>query len=196
MLYIHNSDLQSHGNLKSTNCLVGSRVSLPSILLKFNFIFSFSLLLKSLIMVFHHFVVPFIKNIPLIVNNITNVNLLDILLSGKIFSFLSALLWSSPEVIRDPHAPIQGSQKGDVYSFSIILHEIIYRRGVFAMNETSVTPKEIFQAIKLGNDMRPPFMGDNTLYEIGHLMKRCWQENPNERPDFTSILSTIKKLSK
>ncbi|CAF4554845.1 unnamed protein product, partial [Rotaria sp. Silwood2] len=106
------------------------------------------------------------------------------------------LLWSSPEVIRDPHTPIQGSQKGDVYSFSIILHEIIYRRGVFATNETGVTPKEIFHSIKSGNEIRPPFLGDNTLYEIGYLMKRCWQENPNDRPDFTSILNTIKKLSK
>jgi hypothetical protein len=109
---------------------------------------------------------------------------------------LEALLWSAPEFIRDSHAPIQGSQKGDVYSFSIILHEIIYRRGLFAMNETSATAKEIFHSIKSGNDIRPPFLGDNTLYEIGHLMKRCWQENSNDRPDFTLILNTIKKLSK
>ncbi|CAF3047524.1 unnamed protein product [Rotaria sp. Silwood2] len=145
IIYIHNSDLQSHGNLKSTNCLVGSR---------------------------------FVVNI------------------SDYGSPSLPLLWSSPEVIRDPHTPIQGSQKGDVYSFSIILHEIIYRRGVFATNETGVTPKEIFHSIKSGNEIRPPFLGDNTLYEIGYLMKRCWQENPNDRPDFTSILNTIKKLSK
>lgn len=112
------------------------------------------------------------------------------------FFFLKALLWSAPEFIRDPHAPIQGSQKGDVYSFSIILHEIIYRRGLFAINDTNTTAKEIVQGIKLGNDIRPPFLGDNALYEIGHLMKRCWHENPTDRPDFTSILNTIKKLSK
>ncbi len=64
------------------------------------------------------------------------------------------------------------------------------------MNETNVPSKEIFHAIKLGNDIRPPFLGDNTVHEIGNLMKRCWQENPNDRPDFTSILNTIKKLSK
>jgi atrial natriuretic peptide receptor A len=91
---------------------------------------------------------------------------------------------------------IHGTQKSDVYSFSIILHEIIYRRGLFAMNETGVTPKEIFQSIKSGNEVRPPFLADNTLYEIGHLMKRCWHENPTDRPDFTVILNTIKKLSK
>ena len=106
-----------------------------------------------------------------------------------------ALLWSAPEFLRDLHAPIQGSQKGDIYSFAIILHEIIYRRGLFAMNETNVTAKEIFDSIKSGNELRPPFLADNTLYEIGHLMKRCWQENPADRPDFPSILSPIKKLS-
>jgi hypothetical protein len=83
-----------------------------------------------------------------------------------------------------------------VYSFSILLHEIIYRRGVFAINDTGVTPKEIFESIKSGNETRPPFLGDSALYEIGNLMKRCWQENPTDRPDFTSILNTIKKLSK
>ena len=108
----------------------------------------------------------------------------------------SALLWSSPEIIRDAHAPVQGTQKDDVYSFSIILHEIIYRRGLFAMNETGVSSKDIFQSIHSGNELRPPFLGDTAVYEIGHLMKRCWQENPADRPDFTSILNTMKKLSK
>ncbi len=64
------------------------------------------------------------------------------------------------------------------------------------MNETSITAKEIFHSIKAGNEIRPPFLGDNTLFEIGNLMKRCWQENPPDRPDFTLILNTIKKLSK
>ena len=77
-----------------------------------------------------------------------------------------------------------------------MLHEIIYRRGPFAINETDATPKEIFQLIKSGHETRPPFLGDNATYEIGYLMKRCWQENPNDRPDLTSIFNTIKKLSK
>jgi hypothetical protein len=108
----------------------------------------------------------------------------------------SALLWSAPEIIRDAHAPSHGTQKADIYSLSIILHEIIYRRGVFAINDTSMTADGIVQSIKLGSELRPPFLGDNTLYEIGQLMKRCWQENPTDRPDTTSILNTIKKLNK
>ncbi|CAF0889963.1 unnamed protein product [Rotaria sordida] len=162
IMYIHNSDLQSHGNLKSTNCLVGSR-----------FVVKIS-----------DYGIPSLR-CPVHQKYPANCE-----------QYYKSLLWSSPEIIRDPHAPIQGSQKGDVYSFSIILHEIIYRRGLFAINETGVTPKEIFLSIKSGNEIRPPFLGDNTLYEIGYLMKRCWQENSNDRPDFTSILNTMKKLSK
>ena len=99
-------------------------------------------------------------------------------------------------MIRDPHAPVLGTQKADIYSFSIILHEIMYRRGAFAINEATITAETIIQSIKLGNEVRPPFLGENALYEIGHLMKRCWHENANDRPDCPSILNTIKKLSK
>ncbi|CAF1412590.1 unnamed protein product [Adineta steineri] len=162
ILYIHNSDLQSHGNLKSTNCLVGSR-----------FVVKIS-----------DYGVPSLR-CPLHQKHPPNSE-----------QYYKSLLWSPPEVIRDLHAPVLGTQKGDVYSFSIILHEIIYRRGLFAINETSVAPKEIFLSIKSGNEIRPPFLGENTLFEIGNLMKRCWQEIPTDRPDFTSVFNTIKKLSK
>lgn len=41
------------------------------------------------------------------------------------------MLWKAPEILRDPHAPIEGTFKADVYAFAIILHEIIGRRGPF-----------------------------------------------------------------
>lgn len=39
------------------------------------------------------------------------------------------LLWRSPELLRDPCAPPRGSQKGDVYSFAMILVDIHGRCG-------------------------------------------------------------------
>jgi len=52
--------------------------------------------------------------------------------------FITALLWTAPELMASQLAgavglsvDTQGSQKGDVYSFGIILHEILYRRGLF-----------------------------------------------------------------
>lgn len=39
------------------------------------------------------------------------------------------MLWRAPELLRDPNALSRGSQKGDVYSFGIILYEILGRNG-------------------------------------------------------------------
>lgn len=91
IIYIHNSDLQSHGNLKSTNCLVGSRVSLLicKCSTKAYIIEWFSLLLKYQIMVFHLCVVQLIKNIRQIMTNIINVILSDFFKYKKTIDFFS-----------------------------------------------------------------------------------------------------------
>jgi len=48
---------------------------------------------------------------------------------------IAALLWSAPELMASQRARVvglsTGTQKGDVYSFAIILHEILYRAGLF-----------------------------------------------------------------
>ena len=39
------------------------------------------------------------------------------------------MLWKAPELLRSRNVNIHGTQKGDVYSFAIILYEIHGRKG-------------------------------------------------------------------
>jgi hypothetical protein len=51
-------------------------------------------------------------------------------------------LWTSPELLKMEKPPPEGTQKGDVYSFGIIIHEIVSRQGVFWIgNDIRLSPK-------------------------------------------------------
>jgi len=50
-----------------------------------------------------------------------------------LFKF-SDLLWTAPEIIRMTERPVNGTQKGDVYSFAIILQEFHTREGPYSAN--------------------------------------------------------------
>lgn len=43
------------------------------------------------------------------------------------------LLWTSPELLRHPNLRKKGTQAGDVYSFGIILQEVVVRGEPFCM---------------------------------------------------------------
>lgn len=47
----------------------------------------------------------------------------------------------APELLRLEAPPAQGTQKGDVYSFGIILQEVALRRGVFYLDSDPLSPK-------------------------------------------------------
>ena len=51
------------------------------------------------------------------------------------------LLWTAPEHLREDVSSRRGSQKGDVYSYAIILHEIVARVGPYG--DAADTPQGI-----------------------------------------------------
>ncbi|XP_044272562.1 guanylate cyclase 32E [Tribolium madens] len=158
MIYLHDSDIISHGNLRSSNCLIDSRWVLQ--------ITDFGL---------HEF-----KACP----------------EGAETQSknLKRSLWRAPELLRDPSPPPRGTQKGDVYSFGIVLYEIIGRRGPWG--DTNVEPSEIVrQVIEVKETpFRPPLENLGAADYIIKCMKACWHEEPDQRPDIRFVRVRLKEM--
>ncbi|XP_030761809.1 receptor-type guanylate cyclase Gyc76C-like isoform X2 [Sitophilus oryzae] len=167
MLYLHNSMLGCHGNLKSSNCVVTSRWVLQ----------------------------------------VADFGLAEMRHCAENDSigehqYYQSLFWKAPEILRHPSVYIRGTQKGDVYAFGIILFEMLGRRGPFGI--TGLEPKDIIEAVK-----REPFEGEepfrplvNILYDsengcdesVLQVMRECWSEYPEQRPDFATIRTRLKRM--
>uniref|UniRef100_A0A8C8CRP8 Guanylate cyclase n=1 Tax=Oncorhynchus tshawytscha TaxID=74940 RepID=A0A8C8CRP8_ONCTS len=148
MSYLHSSDIQVHGRLKSTNCVVDNRM----------------------------------------VVKITGFGCNTILNPGRD-------LWTAPEHLRR-----QGiSQKGDVYSFAIIAQEIVLRRKTFyteAYSDRTEKMARVQYPIKrtyFRPDLNFETAGEKEL-EVYMLIKICWDEDPERRPDFKKIESSLGKI--
>ncbi|VDM63969.1 unnamed protein product [Angiostrongylus costaricensis] len=119
MVYLHDSELKVHGNLKSTNCLITSR-------------------------------------------------------------------WALQVADFGYHEIREGrTQKGDVYAFGIILHEIFTRQGpfqIFAKNEVQIS--EIVARVAGGTCTRPSLSCIEGQDYVTDTMRLCWSEYPENRPDF------------
>ncbi|XP_025936688.1 atrial natriuretic peptide receptor 1, partial [Apteryx rowi] len=107
-------------------------------------------------------------------------------------------LWTAPELLRMEAPPARGTQKGDVYSFGIILQEIALRNGVFYVEGLELSPKEIIERVKSGErpSFRPSAGVGCHVEELGQLMQHCWAEDALERPDFGQIKVQIRKFNR
>ncbi|XP_058138809.1 guanylyl cyclase C [Dasypus novemcinctus] len=148
MSYLHSSKTEVHGRLKSTNCVVDSRM----------------------------------------VVKITDFGCNAILAPKKD-------LWTAPEHLREAST----SQKGDVYSYGIIAQEIILRRETFYTSSCRDQNEKIFR-VEYSNGVKP-FRPDLFLetaeekeLEVYLLVKSCWEEDPEKRPDFKKIENTLAKI--
>ncbi|XP_008312951.1 heat-stable enterotoxin receptor [Cynoglossus semilaevis] len=144
MSYLHSSDIQVHGRLKSTNCVLDNRMVVK--------------------------ITDFGCN-----------------------SFLSPVkdLWTAPEHLRK-HGT---SQKGDVYSFAIISQEIVLRKCTFYTGACRDRAEKLARVMT--SYFRPDLKFETATEkeaEVYMLIKSCWDEDPEKRPDFKKVENFLCKI--
>ncbi|THD25818.1 Fibroblast growth factor receptor A2 [Fasciola hepatica] len=92
--------------------------------------------------------------------------------------------WMAPESLFDRTY----TSKSDVWSFGVLLWEIFTMGGV---PYPSVPPERLFAMLKSGYRNECPPMASEELY---HLMLDCWNEDPQNRPNFRSIVTCLTSL--
>ncbi|KPP78305.1 atrial natriuretic peptide receptor 1-like, partial [Scleropages formosus] len=168
MAFLHNSVIMSHGNLKSSNCVVDSRF-----VLKITDYGLASFRNDPDTEDAHAYYAPYLPSL---------------------FSY-PGKLWTAPELLRSDSPPPSGTQKSDIYSFGIILQEVALRKGAFYREGELLSPKEIVDRVVLGEwpYFRPTICLQSHSEELGQLMQRCWAEDPNDRPEFHHIKIFLRK---
>jgi len=109
------------------------------------------------------------------------------------------LLWTAPEHLRQGFVLNKdvviktGSQMGDVYSFGIIMQEVILRGAPYCM--TDLTAEEIIAKLRKSPPLfRPSVSKTAAPPEYVNIMRDCWSEPPEIRPTFVNI-SYLTKLT-
>lgn len=124
MAYLHNSEVNVHGKLRSCNCLIDGRF-----VLKISDFGLRTLTSPREVVQDQAFYNSLAINYVFLHLNINP-------------NCISELLWIAPELL--PMTTIPGtpcSQKGDVYSFAIILEEIVVRGGPYETFREIMEPK-------------------------------------------------------
>ncbi|XP_077986226.1 atrial natriuretic peptide receptor 1-like [Glandiceps talaboti] len=171
--FLHKSPLHSHGNLKSTNCLVDKKW-----VLKISDYGCGRIRAKE----------------SEACRDQQHGN--SVVYSDAVEKIWQKLLWTAPELLRDMNRPLNGSINGDIYSFGVILQEIVQRRGPFP-TEKHMFSKDIVNRVRSGET--PPFRPDISpmLCEPGmaSMIHACLAEQTDIRPSCDNIKHRLLELN-
>jgi len=99
--------------------------------------------------------------------------------------------WMAPEMFGE-----QGyNEKADVYSFSMVLCELLTRKPPFHGTKTWAIPNKVIagERPRISYDLPTEPKGFSVAKA---LCKLCWHQTPNKRPTFAAILAKLEPLLK
>uniref|UniRef100_A0A672PP96 Guanylate cyclase n=1 Tax=Sinocyclocheilus grahami TaxID=75366 RepID=A0A672PP96_SINGR len=103
--------------------------------------------------------------------------------------------WTAPEILRNPKLKKKGTYPADIYSFAIIMQEVISRCAPFGMLD--MPPEEIIDKVCSPPPLcRPTVSVDEAPLEVIQIMKQAWSEEPDKRPTFKEIFRQFKNVNK
>ncbi|XP_060884872.1 guanylate cyclase 2G isoform X2 [Labrus mixtus] len=107
------------------------------------------------------------------------------------------MYWTAPELLRKGGLPNNGTPKGDIYSFAIIMWGLMYNK-LFPYEEVNLEPEEIIMKLRTpfqGEPLRPLLSDELCDENINSMLRACWNENADHRPPFTSIRRQLRAIS-
>ncbi|XP_033617323.1 guanylate cyclase 2G [Fukomys damarensis] len=108
------------------------------------------------------------------------------------------LYWTAPELLRLPQVPWRGTQKGDVYSFAVLMRDLIHHQDRGPFEDRDEAPDEIIKQIRepsAPEPLRPSLSEEKGNTEILLMVRACWDESPDRRPTFPSIKKILRETS-
>eukprot|EP00929_Paragymnodinium_shiwhaense_P067789 TRINITY_DN34085_c0_g1_i1.p1 TRINITY_DN34085_c0_g1~~TRINITY_DN34085_c0_g1_i1.p1 ORF type:complete len:341 (-),score=87.26 TRINITY_DN34085_c0_g1_i1:135-1157(-) len=105
---------------------------------------------------------------------------------GKMTIAAGTCHWMAPEV----HTGSTYNEKVDVYSYAMILFEIICREIPFEDEEPAAVGRLTVKGKRPDLEAVPPDCPE----KLSDLMISCWAHQPQERPDFKNILKALEDI--
>mmetsp|Transcript_3730 Transcript_3730/g.9424 ORF Transcript_3730/g.9424 Transcript_3730/m.9424 type:complete len:241 (+) Transcript_3730:2297-3019(+) len=96
--------------------------------------------------------------------------------------------WMAPEVLKSQ----EYSEPADVYSYAIVLWELLTRR----MPYEGLTAPQVAMEVARGGRPPLPAAGAEKPARWVQLMTQCWADEPTERPTFKTVLQVLAALQR
>jgi serine/threonine protein kinase len=101
-----------------------------------------------------------------------------------------SLLWCAPEVFE--HEPV--TSKSDVYSFAIVMFEVLFRRLPFFGTNAVAVPLKVFEGARPTAPPPPGGLREElgpVWQQLTALMAACWHQRPSHRPSLEHVLAQL-----